>query len=168
MKLSAATRHLSAAPMVLLALGSLFLPQLVATVTVSPSTEAQSVQTQIDAALAQHPGGMQTSVNEVSWEGGAIVLTIELPGIVNRAVGTCADGAFCAFSGGSLTGNKLSFSSCGTYSVSSLGGVVRSVANGRSSGSVQGKNASNSVLTTVPAGSRNDSAPSGITKLSCV
>lgn len=125
-----------------------------------------SMQERIDQVLAEHPGGTQISQNEVAWDDGDVILTLASGGISTFAVGSCATGKFCAYSGTFLSGSRLTFSSCGTHSTTALG-AVRSIANARSSGSVQGKNSSNSVLVTVGAGSSNGSTPIGVTKVSC-
>lgn len=128
--------------------------------------QTSSLQERVDAVLERFPGGTRTGVNEISWEGGDVVLTLEVPGATPRAIGTCADDSYCAYSGTNLTGSKISFSSCGTYSTSPVG-TVRSIANARTSGKVQGKNASNTVLSTVYAGKADNSTPNGISKLAC-
>ena len=106
-----------------------------------------SVQQRIDEAMQARPGGIQFSATEISWDDGAVVLTVD-GGVGPHAIGSCATGAFCAWDGANLTGSKLSFTSCGTHSTAGLS-VVRSIANARSSGSVKAKNASGTVLVTL-------------------
>lgn len=127
------------------------------------------VQEQIDAALREFPGGRQISANAVSWDGGAVVLTIAAPGaLAPMAVGSCATGTYCAYNGVSLTGSKLAFTACSTtVSLAALPGLVRSIANGRTSGTVAGRTAGGTTLTTVAAGSQVNSAPAGVTHLRC-
>lgn len=125
-----------------------------------------TMQERIDEVLAEQPGSTQTSWNEVTWDDGDVTLTLAADGISTFAVGSCATGKFCAYSGTFLSGSRLTFSSCGTHSTASLG-TVRSIANARSSGSVQGKNSANTTLVTVGAGSSNGSTPIGVTKVSC-
>lgn len=124
-----------------------------------------SVQQRIDEAMLARPGGTQISATEVSWEDGAVVLTVD-DGVGTRSIGSCATGAFCAWDGANLTGSKLSFTSCSTYSTAGLS-VVRSIANARSSGSVKAKNSSGTVLITLSPGAWTGSAPYGVTTLSC-
>lgn len=133
---------------------------------VEPNATASTMQERIDEVLAEQPGSTQTSWNEVVWDNGDVTLTLASEGISTFAVGSCATGKFCAYSGTFLSGSRLTFSSCGTHSTTSIG-TVRSIANARSSGSVQGKNSANTVLVTVGAGSSNGSTPIGVTKVSC-
>lgn len=136
----------------------------------SPSQAADGpLQDQINQVLEEFPGGVQTSATTISWDGGAMTLTLANPsGFAAAAVGSCATGAYCAYNGLSLTGSKLSFTSCpATSSTAALPGVVRSIANARSSGSIQGRNSGGTVLTTVAAGGQVNSAPTGVTELRC-
>ncbi len=124
----------------------------------------RSVDDQIEQVLRDFPGGVRTAHNEVSWDGGSVVLTI-LDGASARAVGSCATGKFCAYSATGLGGSKLTFSSCsGTNSTASLG-AVRSIANARSSGTVYAFNGSTSVASAT-AGSSSD-VWSTVTRLGC-
>lgn len=126
------------------------------------------LQARVDAVLAEYPGGVQIGPNEVSWESGDVILTLapENGDIASRAVGSCNSGSFCAYTGYSLSGSKLSFTSCTTHSTTVLG-AVRSVANARSSGSIKAKNSGGTVLSTISAGSSVAYAPSNITQLAC-
>lgn len=128
--------------------------------------EDSALQARIDAILAAHPGGVQTAPNEIEWQGGDVTLTLDVPGLSPFAVGSCATGKFCAYDGASLTGAKLTFTTCTTHSTAALGSV-RSLANARSSGTVQGLSGLGAVLTTVSAGGRVNSAPTGIEKVRC-
>jgi len=127
------------------------------------------MQQRINDVIADHPGGQQTAWNEVTWDGGAIVLTLsprdESPRH-ERAVGGCPAGSFCAFAGSNYSSSRLTFSTCtSSHSVAPLGASVRSIANSRTSGQVQALNGSTVVLT-VPANSGQNTAPT-ITSLSC-
>jgi len=126
------------------------------------------MQARVDAVLAEYPGGVQIGPNEVSWESGGVILTLasENGQVGSRAVGSCGSGSFCAYTGYSLSGSKLSFTTCTTHSTTVLG-AVRSVANARSSGSIKAKNSSGTVLSTINAGSSVAYAPSNITQLTC-
>lgn len=128
------------------------------------AADTDPVQAQVDAALEERPGGVQISANKVSWEDGAVILTIADP-VGPQAVGSCATGAFCAFGGTKLTGNKLSFTSCAAHSTKSI--TVKSLANARSSGNVTAKNASGKALSTVKAGASVATAPAGVVSVSC-
>ncbi len=130
-------------------------------------------QRQVDAVLAAHPGGTQTGPGTISWDDGATVLTLVDPDDpddpATRSVGSCATGAYCAYNAVSLTGSRLSFTTCDTtVSLAALPGDVRSLANARSTGYVQGRTASGTTLTTVSAGGRVNSAPAGVEQLRCV
>jgi len=100
---------------------------------------ADSLQQEIDDALARYPGGVQVSPTTVSWEDGAVLLTF--PSATDRAIGTCATGSYCVFSGTRYGGTRLAFTGCSatttSNSVSSLNSAVRSVANARTSGTVR-------------------------------
>lgn len=132
------------------------------------SGRATDIQLQIDQLLQANPGGVQTSPNSISWQAGAIVLTLA-PNASQRtlAVGTCPSGSFCAFSGTNLTGSRVSFTTCVTHPVGSLIGTAKSIANARTSGSVFAENASGSVLATITANGRLNSSPAGVTQLGC-
>lgn len=126
-----------------------------------------SMQARVDAVLASFPGGVQTGANTVEWDGGSVELTLAPEGLSPFAVGSCATGKYCVYNGVSLTGSKLFFSACNTTSSTSAIGTVRSMANARSSGTVQGLSALGAVLTTVSAGGQVNSAPTGIEKVRC-
>ena len=132
--------------------------------------ETSELQARDDAGLAEVPGGSQTAPNEVTWEDGAVILTLAADEglITTMAVGSCATGYYCAYSGYNLSGSKLSFSACNTTQSTGALSVVRSLANARSSGYVQGKNSSGTVLATVSAGGSLAYASTSITKLTCV
>lgn len=118
---------------------------LAAALTIPPAQSATAsesdVQARIDQVIADYPGGVQTAPNEVSWGDGQVILTVvDSDAPSTRAVGSCATGAHCVYSGTSLTGSKLTFSTCTTQSVAPLGGPVKSIANARSSVSVRAYN----------------------------
>lgn len=134
----------------------------------SAASSGETMQERVDRVLLDHPGGVQIAPNEVSWENGAVVLTLApTDGIAPLAVGSCASGSYCAYNGSGLSGSKLTFSTCGTYSTTALG-TVRSIANARTSGYVDAKNSSGSVLATISSGSSISYAPAGIAQLTCV
>lgn len=135
----------------------------------SPAAMADSpptVQEQINAALRAEPGGIQTGPNTASFDNGTAILTI--PNRTARSVGSCTTGSFCAYSGTSLSGAKLTFTSCTVHSTAALTGGVHSIANATSLGIVFGETSSGTVLSTVPAGASQSSSPSGIAQLDCV
>lgn len=129
------------------------------------------MQDRVDAAMAANPGGVQTDWNEVTWDGGDVVLTLAPEGdggddpAARAAVGSCANGTYCVYSSPNLGGSKLTFVSCTSHGVSSLGGPVRSVANGRSSGNVVGTNGVLLVVVATPSAYVNTTAT--VTAVSC-
>lgn len=127
-----------------------------ATTSADPSPQAQ-----IDAAMSAMPGGTQTDADTVTWDGGTIELDVAGPNVV----GSCATGSFCVYSGVSLSGSKISYAACGTYTVTAF--TVKSIANARTTGSVEAQNSSGRVLATISAGGRLNSAPSGVAKVNC-
>lgn len=132
------------------------------------AASGETMQERVDMVLLEYPGGTQIAPNEVAWEDGTVVLTLAATdGIAPFAVGSCATGSYCAYNGSGLSGSKMTFSTCGTYSTTALG-AVRSVANARTSGYVAAKNSSGRVLATVSSGSSTSYAPAGITQLTCV
>ncbi len=135
-----------------------------------PLSGSDALQQRVDAVLAKFPGGTQIAPNEVSWDGGATILTRagDGTGIHPDSVGSCATGDYCAYSGSGLSGSKISFSACDTTVSTAPVGSVLSVANARSSGYVQAKNSGGSVLSTIYAGGSLGFAPSSITQLTCV
>lgn len=121
---------------------------------VATATTPNDLQSQVNEVLAQYPGGEQIGPGEISWNDGAMILTLEgataHSGVIGAmaAVGSCASGAFCAYNGTNLSGAKLTFTNCAALNiVSPLGSPVRSVANARSSGNVHGYNGSAITLT---------------------
>ncbi len=132
--------------------------------------ETSELQARVDAVLAEFPGGTQTAPNEIIWDGGTVMLTLEADEelITTKAVGSCATGYYCAYSGYNLSGSRLSLSACNTTQSTSALSIVRSIANARSSGYVQGKNSGGTVLATVSAGGSLAYASTSITQLTCV
>lgn len=111
------------------------------------------MQARVDSALTANPGGTQIAWNEVSWDDGAMILTLAPEtGTVHTMVGGCASGKFCAYDHASYSGNKITYSTCTSYqSVSALPGAVRSMANSRTSGSIKAYSGS-TLLATATAG----------------
>lgn len=97
------------------------------------------------------PGGIVIDGNHAVWPELGMTLTVPSRGEVGlrAAVGACATGQVCAFTGGSVTGAKLSWTTCSTHTIPSSF-VTRSIADARSSGSLQARNGS-TVLATAPA-----------------
>jgi hypothetical protein len=144
----------------------------------SPATAADdATQDQVDAVIAEF-GGVQTAPNEVSWDGGAVVLTVapedstarsfgaKSGGVSALAAGGCPSGYFCAYSGTSYSGSRLTFSACTTGNSVAALGTVRSLANARGTGTVRAYDG----WATIAALGPNTAVPSvaaGIDKLNC-
>lgn len=128
---------------------------------------ADSMDERVAAVMEENPGGTRIGWNEVTWEGGDVVLTLSATtDAAAKAVGGCTSGRFCAYSLPGYLGNKLTFSTCtSNHSVSALGGAVRSIANSRSSGTVKAYNGSSLVLSVSAGTGTNTNAT--ITKLGC-
>lgn len=130
------------------------------------SPDEPDLQQQIDAVLAEFPGGTQTAPNEVSWQDGTVVLTLANDEqVAARSVGSCATGTHCVYSGSGLSGSKLTFSTCSTQSVAPLGAPVASIANARSV-VVRAYN-SIGVVGSVSANGSANTGSWGVTKVGC-
>ena len=130
------------------------------------------LQDRVDAVIAEY-GGVQTGENEVSWDGGAIVLTIAAgDGSATRsdmsaqAVGDCPTWSFCAYSGYSYSGSRLQFTACTSGNSVAALPVVRSIANARLWGTVRAYDGG-SLVATVPPNTGLTSVAGGIDTLSC-
>ncbi len=158
-------------------------PIAVALVFLAPAVNASEpsqtlIQDRIDEVIEKH-GGEQTNWNEVTWDKGNIVLTIESNRTGNGGLrstessGTtspqaiCESGKFCLFGRSAYGGSKLTYSSCPATisSFDAIGGSVGSIKNNRASGTVKAYSGS-SVMATVSAGQGNSSL-TGITKVTC-
>ncbi len=94
----------------------------------------------IAAVMSEHPGGKLLSPTHAVWPDLGMEMFVPSAEYSLFAVGSCATGRVCAYSGHGLTGSALSWTSCGTVSVSAF--VVRSIANARSSGYFQARQGS--------------------------
>jgi hypothetical protein len=118
-----------------------------------PASAEQAVHPDIAAALASVEGGVATGYYEAHWPAHHMTMTVPAPYV--RAVGSCATGTFCAFTGLSMTGNKLSWGTC-TTGVPYAGFTTRSIANARAGGSVvQARNGTAIVASAVSGASTN-------------
>jgi hypothetical protein len=143
---------------------SLLTPETAAAETLAG--DADPVQAYVDAAMLAQPGGEQTGPGEVTWGGGAAVLTVDI-GAASRAVGTCATDNICVYSATGLTGSKLAFTGCSSWSTAGLAAPVRSMVNARGAGYARGFGTAASALTTLAPGVSNNFAPAGITRVTC-
>ncbi|TQJ31066.1 hypothetical protein [Microbacterium sp. SLBN-146] len=95
------------------------------------AVEKNDVHPDVAYALAAVPGGVAEGYYSAAWpETG---MRVDVPNGMLRAVGSCATGSICAYSGTGLAGTQLSWSTCGQKSTAALS-QVRSIANARSSG----------------------------------
>lgn len=124
---------------------------------------ADDMQDRIDAVIAEF-GGEQIAYNEVSWNEGAVVLTLE-EDFSAFAIGSCADGNFCAYSSSNYLGSRLTFTTCVTDQSTAALGTVRSVANARSVGTVTAYNGTSPLFSVFANSGTNTTA--SVTKLSC-
>lgn len=76
-----------------------------------PMTPAE-LQEQIDIELQEHPGAVQISANEISFEGGSVVLTIPQDPIVSVV---CPGGSYCFYQHSNFRGRMLRFGACRRY-----------------------------------------------------
>jgi hypothetical protein len=120
----------------------LIVPLLAAAAALLPAAAASAqsadeVHPSIRYALAAEPGGVVVDDSTAYWP--AIGMTLTVPREAARSVGPCATGRICAFQSSNLGGAYLSWASCGTYSTAALPSVG-SIANARSSGTLQARN----------------------------
>lgn len=123
----------------------------------------------VSYALDAVPGGYATSEHTAYWPELGMTLVSDEAQAAQRserpkAVGSCSNGAVCAYSGSSLSGSKLSWSSCGTHSTSALASV-RSIANGRTSETLRARNGSTVLASASPGTQKNVSG--SVTNISC-
>ncbi|APH44195.1 hypothetical protein BMW26_03860 [Microbacterium sp. 1.5R] len=133
--------------------------------TLSPAVAHASddVHPDVDYALEAVPGGIALSDTTVVWPELGMTLTTESTSA--RAVGNCATGTYCAYSGSGMSGSKLTFTICTNVNTSALRSVG-SIANGRSSGLVRARNSAATVLGTAGPNSSTD-VGTGTTNLLC-
>lgn len=125
-----------------------------------------AVDPEIIAMLEEVPGGVIIDSTHAVWPALGMELSIRSVSLRSaRSVGSCATDRLCAYSAGSLGGNKLTFSVCGVNTIPSTF-VAKSVANARSTGYVQARNGSVTV-NTVNAGSWANLA-GAVNNLRCV
>jgi hypothetical protein len=104
----------------------------------------------ISYALENEPGGVVVNDTTVVWPEKGMTLTVpSASGFSTLAVGSCATGSVCAFSSSNLGGAKLSWTGCGSYSTAALS-TVGSIANARSSGTLQARNGATVVASVGP------------------
>lgn len=139
---------------------------LVLALTLTPAVahaDADDVHPDVEYALNTVPGGIAVGDTVAVWP--ALGMILEAQSALQRAVGSCASGTYCAYALPGLRGTKLTFTVCTNVSTAALQSVG-SIANGRSSGNVRARNAAGTTLATAgPNGSAN--VVSGTTNLLC-
>lgn len=162
-------------PRTVLATAALVLVALFTPTTASATTPpATAMQERVEDILEEH-GGVQTGWNEVTWDEGAVILTIapddsiEAGPVGVRAAAAqdnCAAGKYCAYGKASYGGNKLTYSACpATHTSFSIIGSPRSIKNNRTTGTVKAYNGSTLKNTLTPG--NGNSSTTGITKITC-
>ncbi len=141
---------------------------LAAAVLIAASPTAAHAAPAIDDAIAYAldaiPGGVATSPHSAEWP----ALGMRADTLTGRAVGSCATGNICAYSGAGQTGTRLSWTTCGSKSTAALA-QVGSIANARSSGTLTAL-ASSTVRATAVASAAADVAlayRASITSIRC-
>lgn len=137
-----------------------------ATPAMAAGESPRDVDPVVAAMLEEVPGGIVVDATRALWpELGMELQVVGKTTISARAVQGCATGKICAFSLPSLSGNILSFASCGVNTIPASF-ATKSAANARSSGYMQPRNGS-SVLATIWAGTWSNVSGT-VTNLRCV
>ncbi len=128
----------------------------VAVVTAGAASPAagSSVDLRVLEAVQNVPGGVIVDAHTATWPDLSMTLTVP-DALPQSSIGTCPNGSVCVFSGTSLTGARLSWTSCGTFSTAALGSAVRSLADARSTGHADARDGT-TVLATAYAQSWNN------------
>jgi len=143
---------------------------LVMTLGAAPAMAAVQDDLEVDpliaAMLEEVPGGVVVDATHAVWPELDMDLTVPAAsGIAARSVGSCATGRICAYSAASLSGGALTFGTCAVHAIPSSF-TTKSVANARSTGSVQVRNGT-TLLKTVNAGSWSN-VTGTVTNLRCL
>jgi len=91
----------------------------VAQVSSSVQPSSASIQAQATQILRDHPGGVQISPTQIAWQGGAVILNLQLPSrssTPNVIFDGCPDGYYCFFSLKNFGGTMIQFSTCSSTS----------------------------------------------------
>ncbi|WP_127473641.1 hypothetical protein [Microbacterium sulfonylureivorans] len=115
----------------------------------SPANATPDVHPEIEAMLAELPGGTVLSFDEAYWAD--LDMTMTVPNPFARSVGSCATGSICAYTAIGLSGTKLSWGTCATHTVPGSF-VTRSVANARAAGSVAQARNGTTILASASSG----------------
>lgn len=138
-----------------------------AMIVVAPAAHAEvvpPVHPEIAAVIDAVPGGVVIDADHAVWPELGMEMTAA-DAVSTYAVGPCATGRVCAFSGLNMSGSMLSWSTCGaTFPISAF--TVRSIADARSSGYLQARNGTTVVATANAGASAN--VYSTVTNVRCV
>lgn len=116
------------------------------------AADVQVPRDDVAAVMDAVPGGVLIDADHAIWPRTGMELTsAEAAGVF--AVGSCQTGRVCAFSGANRSGSKLSWSTCGTFTISAF--TVRSIADARSTGYLQARNGTTVVATANAGASAN-------------
>ena len=140
---------------------------VMAALLVSSTAPAQATQLSPEVlyALRAEPGGVALTPTTAVWP--ALGMTLEVQSA--RAVGSCATGTICAYSGAALTGTRLTWTTCGTKSTVAIS-TVGSIANARSSGTLSARGSSGTVYASAGTGASANVAVANrplVTNVSC-
>jgi hypothetical protein len=124
------------------------------------------IDDEVAYALEMEPGGYATGEHTAYWPD--LSMTLESSqahaATPRAAVGSCASGSVCAYSGYGLAGSKLSWTTCGSHPTTALSSV-KSIANARSSGTLQARNGTTVVASASAGGQANVTQP--VTNVYC-
>lgn len=140
---------------VAVAIGLLFAGMMAAPAS-AETNDGEGVDPQIVEMMAEVPGGVLIDAHHAAWPELGMELIVPstssstMSTMSTSSVGSCASGKICAYTGQSLSGSVLTFSTCGIHSIPSTFSVG-SLANARSSGYTQARNGT-TVLATAYAG----------------
>ena len=129
---------------------------------VAANADTDELHPDVEYALEAVPGGIAVSDTAVVWP--TLGMILEAESQMQRAVGSCATGTYCAYAQSGLRGTKLTFTICTNVSTAALQ-TVGSIANGRSSGNVHARNGGTILATAGANGSAN--VGGGTTNLLC-
>ncbi|MEV4669296.1 hypothetical protein [Microbacterium sp. LWO12-1.2] len=132
--------------------------------TPAQASEEPVIHPDVLYAIDAVPGGTVIDAHTVVWP--ELGLELSVPSPDSRAVGSCATGSYCAYAGANRSGTKLSWATCTTVSTAALS-TVGSIANARSSGTVQARKGASTVLGTAGPGATVN-LPGGTTNLRCL
>ncbi|WP_229920635.1 peptidase inhibitor family I36 protein [Streptomyces avidinii] len=101
-------------------------PQPAATASLTKS-ESQQLQSRMAEQLRRHPGGTVVASNEISYENGAVKVTLPLKDgaapVPAGATGTpnCDSGSVCLYEHDNFNGTRVSYTQCGIYNLGDRG-----------------------------------------------